>query len=248
MINSRLIDLADPCHVNNCCELGTGPGSPGEFLPLQHRREGFFLSLLSRVTVCFLCTASTFNLASGRTTAPSQQLWDHLALLFDLPEVSVGVDLEFFQVFLDKPLLFAVSALAVCLTLPSDLLSVFSVTSLMLLLQLLNDSGPSSSPWGHLLHTRHEGIDPCLWRLLFLPIFDMQAVPPARTLSASTANAVGEGVRTLLKSTCATATALPSSAEPSFQPKKAAQLDKHDLPLVNVLVIPDYILVPSVWK
>lgn len=149
---------------------------------------------------------------------------------------------------MDKPLLFAVSALAVCLTLPSDLLSVFSVTSLMLLLQLLNDSGPSSSPWGHLLHTRREGIDPCLWRLLLLPIFDMQAVPPARTLSASTANAVGEGVRTLLKSTCATATTLPSSAEPSFQPKKAAQLDKHDLPLVNVLVIPDYILVPSVWK
>lgn len=131
--------------------------------------------------------------------------------------------------------MFAVSALAVCLTLPSDLLSVFSVTSLMLLLQLLNDSGPSSSPWGHLLHTRREGIDPCLWRLLLLPIFDMQAVPPARTLPASTANAVGEGVRTLLKSTCATATALPSSAEPSFQPKKAAQLDKHDLPLVNVL-------------
>lgn len=98
---------------------GTGPGVPGEFLPVQLRREGFFLTLLSRVTVCFLCTASTFNLASSSTTAPSQQLWDHLALLVDLPEVSLGVDLEFFQVSSDRAVLFAVPALAVCSTLPS---------------------------------------------------------------------------------------------------------------------------------
>lgn len=130
------------------CEPGTrtGPGVPGEFLPVQHRKEGFFISLLSKV--CFLCTVSTFNLASSSTTALSQQLWDHLALVVDLPEVSVGVDLEFFQVPLDKPLLFAVSALTVCLTLPSDLLSVFPVTSLTLLFQLSNDSGPSISAWG----------------------------------------------------------------------------------------------------
>lgn len=134
------------------------------------------------------------------------------------------------------------SAFAVCLTLPSDLLSVFPVTSLTLLFQLSNDSGPSISPWGHLLPTRHEGIDPCLCRLLLLPVFYMQAVPPARTLPASTASAGREGVRTLMKSTRATATTLPCSAEPSLQPKRAAQLDKHDLPLVNVLVFPDYFL------
>lgn len=55
---------------------------------------------------------------------------------------------------------------------------------------------------------------------------------------------LGESVRTLLKSLCATTTALPCSAGPSVQPKRAAQLDKHDLPLVNVLVSPDYFVVP----
>lgn len=45
-----------------------------------------------------MCTVSTFNLASSRTTAPSQQLWDHPALAVDLLEVSVGSGLELFQI------------------------------------------------------------------------------------------------------------------------------------------------------
>lgn len=211
MINSRLIDLADPCYVI----MSFASWEPELVLIFQvsshqYSTEERDFSFLCSTESQFAFSVSTFNLASSRTTAPSQQLWDHLALVVDLHEVSVGIDLELFQVSSDKPLLFALSALAVCLMLPSDLLSVFSVTSLILLFQLWNDSGPSISPWGHLLPTRHEGIDPCLWRLLLLPIFDMQAVPPARTLSASIESAGGEGVRTLLKSTRATGTALQS--------------------------------------
>lgn len=175
------------------CAVGCWPSWSWHCIPLHliTQPAAQFALLAMSVHYCFLC-----NLTRSTIPDPFQQ--DRVCLA---AVQSLCFSLLTFMKFLlaqawnlsrspcTEDLLFDMSTLIFNLASFSDLLSMFSVTSLMFLFKILNDIGPSTSPWGNLLHTRHQAIDHCLLILVILPVFDVFSVKwtvlPACAFTAS---------------------------------------------------------------